>query len=55
MTQLRLTFTSAQTQTMQTGVTRVNVSATTSVFLLAQATFASGTCTATGFISAARR
>jgi hypothetical protein len=55
MTQHRLTFTSAQTQTMQTGATRVNVSATTSMFLLAQAVFASGTCTATGFISARRR
>lgn len=54
MTQYRLTFTSAQTQTMQTGITRVSVSATTNVYLLAQATFPSGTCTATGYISARR-
>jgi hypothetical protein len=54
MTQMRLSYTSAQVQTIQTGMTRVNVSATTNVFLLAQATFASGTVTAQGFISARR-
>jgi hypothetical protein len=54
MTQYRLTFTSAQPQTMQTGITRVNVSATTNVYLTAQGTFASGTLTATGYISARR-
>jgi hypothetical protein len=53
-TQLRLSYTSAQVQTLQTGMTRVNVSATTNIFLLAQATFASGTVTAQGFISARR-
>jgi hypothetical protein len=53
LTQYRLTFTTGQTQTMQTGITRVNVSASTNVYLLAQGTF-TGTCTATGYISARR-
>lgn len=53
MTQYRLSFTSAQIQTMQTGPTRVNVSANTNVFLAAQGTF-TGTCTATGYMSARR-
>jgi hypothetical protein len=54
MTQYRLTFTSAQTQTMQAGICRISVSANTNVFLAAQGTFASGTLTATGYISARR-
>jgi len=53
MTQYRLAFTSAQVQTMQAGVTRINVSANTNVFLAAQGTF-TGTCTAVGYISARR-
>jgi collagen type II alpha len=53
MNQFRLTFANGVTQTMQTGPTRVNVSASTSVYLAAQGTFTS-TCTATGYISARR-
>jgi hypothetical protein len=53
MTQYRLTFTSAQIQTMQTGPTRVNVSAAATIYLAAQGTF-TGTCTATGYMSARR-
>jgi hypothetical protein len=53
MTQYRLTFGNGVTQTMQTGPTRVNVSASTTVYLVAQGTFNS-TCTATGYISARR-
>jgi hypothetical protein len=54
MAQYRLAYTSGQSQTFQTGTTRVNVSVATTVYLLAQATFASGTCTAMGFIRARR-
>jgi Collagen triple helix repeat (20 copies) len=54
MTQYRLSFTSAATQTMQTGITRISVNAATNVYLTAQGTFASGTLTATGYISARR-
>jgi Collagen triple helix repeat (20 copies) len=54
MTQYHLAFTSGATQTMQTGVNRVNVSAATSVYLAAQGTFASGTLSATGYVSARR-
>jgi hypothetical protein len=53
MTQYRLTFGNGVTQTMQTGPTRVNVSAPATVYLAAQGTFNS-TCTATGYISARR-
>jgi len=53
MTQMRLSYTSAQVQTFQTGMARVNVSTTTSVFLLAQGTF-TGTCTGQGFICSRR-
>jgi hypothetical protein len=53
MTQYRLTFANGVTQTMQTGICRVNVSTNTNVFLAAQGTFNS-TCTATGYISARR-
>jgi hypothetical protein len=53
MTQYRLTFGNA-TQTMQAGVVRVNVSAPTTVYLMAQGTFSGGTLTATGYISARR-
>lgn len=53
MTQYRLSFTSAQVQTMQTGPMRVNVSANTTVYLAAQGTF-TGTCTAVGYMSARR-
>lgn len=54
MFQLRTSYTSAQTQTFQTGLTRINQSATANVYLLAQATFSPGTVTATGYISARR-
>jgi hypothetical protein len=54
MTQMRLSYTSAQVQTIQTGMTRLNVSVATPAYLLAQAVFASGTCTVQGFISARR-
>lgn len=50
---LRLTFTAA-VQTMPTGTYRVNVSATTNVYLVAQATFSSGNCQTTGFMRARR-
>jgi hypothetical protein len=53
MTQYRLTFANGQVQTMQTGPTRVNVSANTNVYLVVQGTF-TGTCTAVGYISARR-
>ena len=53
MTQYRMTFGNGMTQTMQTGPTRVNVTATTNVYLAAQGTFNS-TCTATGYMSARR-
>lgn len=54
MTQYHLSFTNAATQTMQTGINRVNISAAASVYLAAQATFSGGTVTATGYISARR-
>jgi hypothetical protein len=53
MNQLRLTFGNALVQTMPTGRTRVNLSAASSIYLAAQGTF-TGTCTATGYISARR-
>jgi hypothetical protein len=53
--QLVLAFTSAATQVLNTGRTRVSLAATTSVYLVAQGTFASGTLNAQGYISARRR
>lgn len=52
-TQYSLQFTNAAVQTMQTGLTRVNVSVATTVYLVASAQF-SGSCTATGYLSARR-
>ena len=54
MTQYRLSFTNGQPQTMQAGIIRVNVSANTNVYLVAQGTFGGGTYTATGYVSARR-
>jgi hypothetical protein len=55
MTQYNLTFTKGPiTQTMQAGVCRVNVSAATTVYLVAQATFSTAGLTATGYVSARR-
>jgi hypothetical protein len=54
MTQYRATFGTGATETMQTGVCRVNLSAAGNVYLAAQGTFSSGTLTATGYISARR-
>jgi hypothetical protein len=54
MTQYRMAFTTGQTETMQTGACRVNVSAPTTIYLAAQGTFSSGTLTATGYMSARR-
>jgi hypothetical protein len=53
VTQLRASFAS-QNQTLQTGLVRVNLSAPATVYLLGQGVFASGTLTATGYISARR-
>lgn len=55
-TQYSLSFANAAVQTMQTGITRVNVSATTNVYLTAQGTYsgAGSSLTATGYISARR-
>jgi hypothetical protein len=53
-TQIKASFTSAQVQVAQTGLDRVLSSATGNVYLLAQATFASGTANATGFFCARR-
>jgi hypothetical protein len=55
MQRLTLTFTSAAVQIMQTGRMRVSLAATTNVYLIAIATFASGTCSSQGYISARRR
>lgn len=53
--QLRLSFaTGALQQSYPTGELRVNTSTSTTVYLVAQATFASGTCTAIGYITARR-
>lgn len=54
MTQYRLSFTNGQSQTMQAGIIRMNVSANTNVYLVAQGTFGGGTYTATGYVSARR-
>jgi hypothetical protein len=54
MTQYGLTFTKGVGQTMQTGISRINVSAPTTVYLAAQSTFSGGTLTATGYIAARR-
>jgi hypothetical protein len=54
MTQYALAFTKGVNQTMQAGVCRINVSANTNIFLVAQSTFSGGTLTATGYISARR-
>lgn len=44
----------SQTQTLPTGTARLLLSGTTTVFLVAESTFAGGTCTGTGFIRARR-
>jgi len=54
MTQYALAFTKGVNQTMQAGICRINVSANTNIFLVAQSTFSGGTLTATGYISARR-
>ena len=54
MTQYHATFTSNAVEVMQAGICRINVSANTNVFLVAQGTFSSGTLSATGYISARR-
>lgn len=54
MTQYHATFASNALEVMQTGPTRINVSVATTVYLMAQATFSSGTCGVTGYISARR-
>jgi hypothetical protein len=54
MTQLQMTFTTGAVQVLPTGCVRVNVSAATSVYLVAEATFATSTMGATGYISARR-
>ena len=54
LTQYNLPFTKSAAQTMQAGICRINVSATTNVYLAAQGTFTGGTLTATGYISARR-
>lgn len=54
MTQYHLSFTNAATQTMQSGLARVNISANANVYLAAQVTFSGGTVTATGYIAARR-
>jgi hypothetical protein len=55
MTQYNLSFTKgAISQTMQAGVCRVNVSAGTTVYLVASAAFSTAGLTATGYISARR-
>lgn len=48
------TFTSASPQVIQTGIARINVSTSTTVYLGTQDTFG-GTCTAYGYITARRR
>lgn len=53
--QLQLAFTSAAVQNLVTGRAVVNVSSSTTCYLVARGTFASGTLTATGYISARRR
>jgi hypothetical protein len=54
LTQYHLSFANGATQTMQTGISRINVSAPTSVYLAAQGTFSGGSVTATGYIAARR-
>jgi collagen type II alpha len=54
MTQYHLSFTNGATQTMQTGVARVNVTASTTIYLVAQGTFSGGSCSATGYVAARR-
>jgi hypothetical protein len=54
MTQYNLTFTNGASQTMQTGVCRVNLSAPASVYLVARGTFSGGSLTGTGYVSARR-
>ena len=53
MQQLRATFASSAAEFLQTGVTRVNVSATTTVYLVGMIT-GTGSWTCTGFIRARR-
>jgi hypothetical protein len=55
MTQYFMPFTKGPlSQTMQTGVCRVNVASNTTVYLVAQATFSTAGLTASGYISARR-
>lgn len=54
LNQLRVSFTAGGPNIFPTGNARVNNSATANVYLVAQATFASGTCTATGYLAARR-
>lgn len=54
LNQLRISFTAGGPNVFPTGNARVNISAAANVYLVAQATFASGTCTASGFIAARR-
>jgi hypothetical protein len=55
MTQYNMAFTKgAVGQTMQAGVCRVNVSAATTVYLVASAAFSTAGLTATGYVSARR-
>lgn len=54
-TVLTLPFTTGASQVIQTGVARINVSSTTTVFLGTQAAFGVSTCAAYGYIQARRR
>jgi hypothetical protein len=55
MTQYNMTFTKGPiNQFMQTGISRINVAAATTVYLVAQAAFSTAGLTATGYISARR-
>jgi hypothetical protein len=54
MQQLRATFAGSAAEMLQSGICRVNVSATTTIYMVAMVT-GTGSWTATGFISARRR
>lgn len=51
---LNLSFTAATTQNLSAPVVRISLAATTTVYLIANAGFASGSCTASGFLRARR-
>ena len=55
MQRLTMAFTSGATQMLNTGRGRISLASTTTVYLIATATFASGTVNAQGYISARRR